>query len=71
MKDSNPDSKPRSLSLKAVAAIVFLAIFISVVATLLVVRIWFFPSSINPVDLNEQEKVVLNAKLGALKSQNT
>ncbi|MFN2342639.1 MAG: hypothetical protein ABR542_04720 [Desulfonatronovibrio sp.] len=71
MKDSNPDSKPRSLSLKAVAGIVFLAIFISVVATLLVVRIWFFPSSINPVDLNEQEKVVLNAKLGALKSQNT
>lgn len=66
MKASNPDSKRRSLSLKAVVAVVLLAILISVVATLLVARIWFFPSSIKPVELNEDEEMVLETKLDAL-----
>ncbi len=69
MKASNPDSKPRSLSFKTVAVIVILAIFVSVAATLLVVRVWFFPTSIKPVDLNQQEEMVLNAKLDVLKAQ--
>lgn len=69
MKASNPDSKPRSLSLKAVVAIVLLAILISVVATLLVARIWFFPSSIKPVELNEDEEMVLETKIDALNAR--
>lgn len=67
MKTSDTQDTPSRFSLKALVGIVLLAIVFSVVTTLLVARIWLFPSAITPVDLSQQEQAVLDAKLNALK----
>ncbi len=67
MNPSDTLDKPRRFSLRAVAGIVLLAMVLSVVVTILVARIWFFPSQIKPVSLNQQEQSVLEAKLNMLK----
>ena len=67
MTSSNASPKPRRLGLKAVTGIVLLAMLFSVLVTLLVARTWFFPASIKPVSLNQQEQAVLDTKLNAMK----
>ncbi len=67
MKNSDSYNKHRGFSLRKVAAIVVLAIVLSVIVTLLVARTWFFPSPIKPVNLDQREQVVLEAKLNSLK----
>ncbi|MFP4109840.1 MAG: hypothetical protein ACLFTF_02315 [Desulfonatronovibrio sp.] len=71
MRTTDTSAKPRRLSLKAAAGIVVLAIIFSVVVTLLAARMWLFPGPINPVDLNQREEQVLEAKLNTLNKAET
>lgn len=66
MKAIDTPATPRRLSLKAVAGIVVLAVIFSVAVTLIAARLWLFPGLINPVDMNQREEQILEAKLNTL-----
>lgn len=69
MNTENRIRNPRKLSLKAVLGIIFLAIIISVAATIIVAKTWLFPAPVKQTTLNPQEEAVLEAKLNTLKEE--